>query len=103
MGNLEEIQISIFIYLYKSVVYLCLYGIVLDGSLVRVAIHNVRRIGVTGVVVVLEYLFIGILGVWILTYQLFLRFVKIVQDSTKSKAHCEGEYTKVVKHSNKSK
>lgn len=62
-----------------------------------------RRIGVTGVVVVLEYLFIGILGVWILTYQLFLRFIKIVQDSTKSKAQCEGEYTKVVKHSNKSK
>jgi hypothetical protein len=63
----------------------------------------VRRIGVTGVVVILEYLFIGILGVWILAYQLFLRFVKTVQDTPKSKAHCEGEYTEVVKHSNKSK
>jgi hypothetical protein len=40
-----------------------------------------RRIGVTGVVVVFEYLLIGILGVWILTYHLFLRFVKAVQDS----------------------
>ena len=84
-------------------VYLRLYRIVLHGPLVRIAIHNVRRIGVTGVVVIFEYLFIGILGVWILTYQLFLRFVKTVQDTPKSKAHYEGECTEVVKHSNKSK
>ena len=52
---------------------------------------------------ILEYLFIGILGVWILAYHLFLRFVKTVQDTPKSKAHYEGECTEVVKHSNKSK
>jgi hypothetical protein len=58
--------------------FLCLNRIVLNSGLVRIAIHNVRRIGVTGVVVILEYLFIGIFGVWILTYDLFLGFIKIV-------------------------
>ena len=82
LGYLEQIQIRTFIYIYIDYTFLCLYRIVLDCRLVRIAIHNVRRIGVTGVVVIFEYLFIGILGVWILTYHLSFRFVKIVQDST---------------------